>query len=365
MHDPEAGSVDRRHHTRAVDSLQRVGHRSHPCHDGRRRRVDGGKAVDDSGELGLAELVSPLHEHESALGRVGVGHGRRQGRANGGCRILAVEPDDVDPAFHRSVRDRVTVNRTPRAYVVVMSLIPDRNPGTTIAIVLGGGSGTRFGSETNKVLVSIGERPVLGWSLDTLQRCEHIDAVVVVIRAGDEGPVDSIIADTQADKVVAVVPGGETRQASEWAGIRAAADLGLDGLITILLHDAARPFLTVALIERLVDGDPAVEIGAIPAHPVTDALIDEQGRLVPADELVRVQTPQAFRLDVLLERYPRAEAEGFTGADTAETVQHHGPGVIRWVPSDPDNIKVTHPEDRVKAEQLARSFSAGAWSNQT
>ncbi len=109
------------------------------------------------------------------------------------------------------------------------------------------------------------------------------------------------------------MPGGDTRQASEWAGIRAAADLGLPRPTMVLLHDAARPFLTLDLIDRLLDGDPSAEIGAIPAHPVTDALVDDTGRLVDQVGLVRVQTPQAFSLDVLIDRYPTGRSRGVLG----------------------------------------------------
>ncbi len=228
----------------------------------------------------------------------------------------------------------------------------------TIAIVLAGGSGLRFGGDTNKVLVTIGGRPVLAYSLSTFERSPRIDAIVIVARAGDEAAIGTIVERARITKVAAVVPGGDTRQGSEWQGLQAAARLGFIAP-TVLLHDAARPFLTTDVLDRVLDDDHSV--GTIPTVPVRESLVDSEGRLVPNDDLMRVQTPQAFPLELLLEIYPRAEADGFAGVDTAETVQHYRAEQARWVLGDPHNIKVTHPDDRALAERLAGEFADGCW----
>lgn len=226
-----------------------------------------------------------------------------------------------------------------------------------IAIVLAGGSGVRFGADVNKVLVSIGGQPVLAYSLATFDRSTRIDAVVIVVRAGEEALVTKIAAKIPVSKLAAVVPGGETRQGSEWAGIQAAANLGAPLArpgTRVLLHDAARPFLTVDLLDRILDDRP--DTGTIPTNPLGVPVISPTGRPMPTADLRRVQTPQAFALDVLLDVYPRAESDGFAGVDTAETVQHYGAGAVRWVEGDPNNIKVTNPEDRARANELAARF---------
>ncbi|MEZ5377558.1 MAG: IspD/TarI family cytidylyltransferase [Acidimicrobiales bacterium] len=231
-----------------------------------------------------------------------------------------------------------------------------------IAIVLAGGSGLRFGGDVNKVLVSIGGRPVIAYSLATFDRCERIDAIVIVIRSGDEQLIHEAVEASGITKLAAVVPGGATRQGSEWAGIQAAASLGHDGA-SVLLHDAARPFLTNALLDRIIDDAGAG--GTIPTTPIGAPLIDPTGQIVVAGDLMRVQTPQAFPLALLLDVYPRAEADGFAGVDTAETMQHYGAAAARWVAGDERNIKVTHPDDRDVAEELARRFVDGVWSDLT
>jgi 2-C-methyl-D-erythritol 4-phosphate cytidylyltransferase len=162
--------------------------------------------------------------------------------------------------------------------------------------------------------------------------------------------------------VVAQVPGGAARQDSEWAGLTAAAEFATPGAV-VLLHDAARPFLTLDLLERLLAAAAEPDtIGVIPASGVAGSIVDADGRPIPTDDLVRVQTPQAFELALLLDCYPRAAAEGFSGVDTAQTVQRFGSGPIRWVEGDADNIKVTHPDDRPRAEALAARFADGRWT---
>lgn len=229
-----------------------------------------------------------------------------------------------------------------------------------VAIVLAGGSGVRFGADVNKVLVPIGGRPVLAYSLATFERCERVDAIVIVARAGDEAAVADIAAAIPTTKLVAIVHGGETRQGSEWSGIQAAMRVG-DPRATVLIHDAARPFLTGELLDRTLDDRN--ETGTIPTLPLGVPVIGPTGRPRETGDLRRVQTPQAFALDVLLDVYPRAEADGFAGVDTAETVQRYRTGDVRWVEGDPGNIKVTNPEDRTEADALAArfDFAASRW----
>lgn len=224
---------------------------------------------------------------------------------------------------------------------------------SVVAIVLAGGSGVRFGGDVNKVLVPVGGRPVLAYSLATFERCERVDAIVIVARADDEEVVADIAAEVPTTKLVAIVPGGETRQGSEWSGIQAAMRVGAPQT-TVLIHDAARPFLTRELLDRTLDDRN--ETGTIPTLPLGVPVIGPTGQPRETDDLRRVQTPQAFALDLLLDVYPRAESDGFAGVDTAETVQQYRTGDVRWVEGDPGNIKVTNPEDRARADALAARF---------
>lgn len=222
--------------------------------------------------------------------------------------------------------------------------------GDVVAVVLAGGSGTRFGAPVSKVYVDLGGRPVIAHSLAAFESHPDVDHVVLVVRAEDRGACAAVLADAASTKVRAVVDGGATRQASEWAGIEAVTALDLDDPL-VLLHDAARPLTTPDLVSGLIaaarDG-----AGAIPAVGVTDDLVDPVGRRVTTDDLVAVQTPQAFPLHVLRRTYPAAIAGGFDGVDTAQTVDAFADVEIRWVASSAENLKITHPADLDRAEAI-------------
>lgn len=228
------------------------------------------------------------------------------------------------------------------------------------AVVLAGGSGTRFGAGTSKIYVMLGGRPILAHALAVLHASTLVDDVVVVIREGDEVAWAAVADTAPTGRVRAVVSGGATRQRSEWAGITAVRD-HTQGVTAVLLHDAARPFLTHDLIARLLAPLAAGE-GALPAAPLDGDLVDVAGQPVDAAGLVAVQTPQAFPLDVLLAAYPRALDSGFEGVDTAQTVQSHADVAVRWIPADPRNLKVTHPADLARAEALLPAWRDGEWA---
>lgn len=228
------------------------------------------------------------------------------------------------------------------------------------AVVLAGGAGTRFGAGVSKVYVPLGERPILAYALDVMDTSEDVDDVVVVIRDGDRPAYDRVAAAVATSKVRAVVAGGDTRQASEWAGIQAVRDR-CPGAGVVVLHDAARPFLTRHLIAQLVQTSRQHGSGALPARRLAAGAVMANGAPRPDADLVTVETPQVFPLQVLLAVYPLATAAGFDGVDTAQTVQTHSDLPIRWVDSAAPNPKVTHPEDLAAAEALLPAWARGAW----
>ncbi|HSK97505.1 MAG TPA: IspD/TarI family cytidylyltransferase [Euzebyales bacterium] len=231
---------------------------------------------------------------------------------------------------------------------------------STAAIVLAGGSGSRLArpgpAATNKVFVPVGGRPLIAWSLRTFAASQSITHVVVVARAGEHDQVNAVIADEPVGLPLRITTGGATRHASERAGLEAIATEIGDGTIdVVLIHDAARPFAGSALIDRVAATARAVG-GAVPALPLGDGVyrIDADGGIVnQPSNLYRVQTPQGFAAQELLEAYRRADADGFTGVDTSETVEHYGDLDVGIVPGEPTNIKVTFVDDLEIAEEIA------------
>jgi 2-C-methyl-D-erythritol 4-phosphate cytidylyltransferase len=212
------------------------------------------------------------------------------------------------------------------------------------AVLVAAGRGERLGGDRPKAFARLGELPLLAEPLRRLDESEWIDAVVVVAPEGWEEPAILVAEQLGASKVAACVPGGESRSASVRLGL---AEVPADAA-AILVHDAARPVLPPELVARLLEALGEGFDGAVPALPVTDTVKRVRDRIVletlPRDELVAVQTPQAFVAPVL-----RAAAVG-EGSDCASLVEAAG-GRIKVVPGDERLLKVTTRADLERVER--------------
>ncbi len=201
---------------------------------------------------------------------------------------------------------------------------------TTWTIVLAAGAGRRFDPVRRKQYELIGSRRVVDLSLEHARSVS--DGVVVVV--GHEFIPES---DAPADFVVM---GGDRRSDS----VRCGLDVIPEDCDVIVVHDAARPLAQPALFEAVVDAVRAGADGAIPGITVTDTLKRVEGRRVMGtidrSLLVAVQTPQAFRAEILRQ----AHVGGADATDDAALVEALG-GVVMVVPGDPDNLKITTPTD--------------------
>ena len=210
---------------------------------------------------------------------------------------------------------------------------------TTWAVLAAAGSGERLGSDRPKAFARLGELPLLGESLRRLDESEWLDAIVVVVPPGWEEPAILLAEELGAGKVTSVVPGGATRADSVRLGV---AEVPMDALV-ILVHDAARPFLPEELLERVLAPLGEGWEGVVPALPLADTVKrvrgDEVVETLRRDELVAVQTPQAFLADVL-----RHAVEGGEASDCAALVERAG-GRVKVVAGDPRLLKVTTPAD--------------------
>lgn len=223
------------------------------------------------------------------------------------------------------------------------------------ALLVAAGRGLRAGPGEPKQYRAIDGRPVLAHALAPFLAESAIARVAVVIGEGDEDRYDNAIVGLDRSRLASPTIGGATRQDSVRRGLLALARDGFDGIV--LIHDAARPFVTPALIEAAILALGENGLAAIPALPVTDTIkrIDESGRIVetpPRDRLVSVQTPQAFRFAPLLAAHEAADSallHGFT--DDAALMEWAGHPVATFR-GDAANIKLTHPEDFVRTGAL-------------
>ena len=215
------------------------------------------------------------------------------------------------------------------------------------AIVVAAGSGLRAGAGVPKAWRHLGGRAVARWSVETLAATGASPLLVVVaddMRAEAEAALSGLTG-------ITFVTGGATRAASVQAGLARLSDAPDDH--RVLIHDAARPFLTRAHLARLLAGLDA-RAGAILALPLADTLKrQDEGRLgTPSREgLWRAQTPQAFALGALRRGYAAWDF-ATEPTDDAQVVSSTG-GEVALVPGDPLLFKLTYPEDFLMAEQLA------------
>jgi 2-C-methyl-D-erythritol 4-phosphate cytidylyltransferase / 2-C-methyl-D-erythritol 2,4-cyclodiphosphate synthase len=215
---------------------------------------------------------------------------------------------------------------------------------TFSGIIVAAGSGSRAGGD--KQWRTLGGKPVLRWSAEALLNA-GADELIVVIAPGAEPRVAEALAGLSHWRAVA---GGETRAQSVRAGLAA---LTCPADQPVLIHDAARPLLDRAIIDRLIAALSEAD-GALPALPVADSLrrgVDGlMAGVVERDGLWRAQTPQAFRLQTIEAAYA-----AWTGPDAptdeAVVVERHG-GRVALVAGDPRLMKLTYPEDFAMAEAL-------------
>ncbi len=213
---------------------------------------------------------------------------------------------------------------------------------TIAAIIVAAGKGERAGASLPKQFVTIGGKTLLAHAVSAFTSHPHIDRVVVVVGEGQEEMARQTLGDQTID---ALVIGGAERQHSVAAGMAAIEDAQF-----VLIHDAARPFLPAAVIDRLIMALNTAD-GAIPALPVVDTLAkaeEELGDVVDRAGLIRVQTPQAFRTGILLEAH-RLWA-GSAATDDAQMVRAAGHKVA-VVEGHAMLEKITQPADFAEAER--------------
>jgi len=205
------------------------------------------------------------------------------------------------------------------------------------AVVAAAGRGERLGSDRPKAFARLGDRPLLAESLERLDASGWIEAIVVAAPAGWEEPVILLAEELGCGKVSASVAGGESRAES----VRAAmAEIPGDALVT-LVHDAARPFVTDEVVERVLAPLSEGWDGVVPTLPLSDTVKRVSGETVVETldrvELVSVQTPQAFPAPTLREAL---EGDISGASDCASLVEARG-GRVRIVEGDPRLLKVT------------------------
>ncbi|MBN8867983.1 MAG: 2-C-methyl-D-erythritol 4-phosphate cytidylyltransferase [Solirubrobacterales bacterium] len=207
------------------------------------------------------------------------------------------------------------------------------------ALIVAAGSGQRLGAGGPKALVELAGRPLYAWSVEAFRQASWVDRIYVAVPPGQ--------ADRFTEPGIVTVEGGETRSHSVANGLAAITAEGSPEMVVV--HDAARPLVSPALIDAAVIGlDADVELHAlIAAAPVTDTVkrLGEDGVVVETlnrSTLVSVQTPQVFRVGFLRDAIATGDLAAAT--DDASLIEAAG-GSVGVIESPSGNIKVTVPGD--------------------
>lgn len=190
---------------------------------------------------------------------------------------------------------------------------------------------------------------MISHSLKTMDRSPWVVELVLVIRPEDRELAEQAVARSQITTPWTLATGGTSRHRSEARALEALSGRIRDGSLDLVaIHDGARPFMSATLLDELFS-QAHLHGGAAPTLALEGATHKvSKGRDLVAwrqDRLHRAQTPQIFSGPELLSAYRRARDAGFEGVDTAETVERFSDLKIRAVPGDPDNLKLTFPED--------------------
>jgi 2-C-methyl-D-erythritol 4-phosphate cytidylyltransferase len=235
------------------------------------------------------------------------------------------------------------------------------------AILPAAGLGTRMGAETPKQFLELDGVPLLLFTLRRLAACPAITDFVISTRGEEIDSVTASVASLNLGRRVRVVRGGDTRQDSV---ANALTQVPTDSDL-ILVHDAVRPLVTRAQIERVIAEADACD-AAILGVPAMDTVKEvkrttPQGgssdvalitATIPRERVVLAQTPQVFRTSVLLDAFARAQQDGVTASDEAGLVERMGLDV-HVVAGSERNLKITRPGDIELAEFYLQQERAG------
>jgi 2-C-methyl-D-erythritol 4-phosphate cytidylyltransferase/2-C-methyl-D-erythritol 2,4-cyclodiphosphate synthase len=229
-----------------------------------------------------------------------------------------------------------------------------------IALIVAAGSGLRIGGEIPKQFLHLGGKPLLRYCLETFASHPRISGICVVINPSYRPFYEAAVAGLD---MLPAVHGGTTRQESVRLGLEALEAMQPD---LVLIHDAARPFLDAATIDRTLDA-LAEHSAALVSVPVVDTLKRAEGTFsgmtVDRKDLWRAQTPQGFHFRTILDAHRTMASHGQEMTDDAAVAEATGQRVV-LVQGHEDNFKITNPADVIRAERILQDAMSATTDHQ-
>ncbi|CAL1525682.1 2-C-methyl-D-erythritol 4-phosphate cytidylyltransferase [Bacillus subtilis] len=222
-------------------------------------------------------------------------------------------------------------------------------------VIPAAGQGKRMKAGRNKLFIDLKGDPVIIHTLRVFDSHRQCDKIILVINEQEREHFQHLLSDYPFQTSIELVAGGDERQHSVYKGLKAVKQEKI-----VLVHDGARPFIKHEQIDELIA--EAEQTGAaILAVPVKDTIKRVQdlqvSETIERSSLWAVQTPQAFRLSLLMKAHAEAERKGFLGTDDASLVEQMEGGSVRVVEGSYTNIKLTTPDDLTSAAAIMESES--------
>ena len=219
----------------------------------------------------------------------------------------------------------------------------------TIAIILSGGTGVRLGGNIPKQYLEVKGKPVIQYSLETFARMQEIDFFVICL-ADEWNPfVQEVISKADITKPVVYSQPGEVRQLTIYNALQTLQRAGVEEEDVIIIHDAARPLVSEALIRRCIDGCKEAD-GVLPVLPVKDTLyMSKDGKsissLLKRSEIVAGQAPEAFRFGKYIAVHDRMSKDEILQISGSTEIAYKAGLNVRLVQGEERNFKITTAED--------------------
>ncbi|RSL29436.1 2-C-methyl-D-erythritol 4-phosphate cytidylyltransferase [Salibacterium salarium] len=223
-------------------------------------------------------------------------------------------------------------------------------------VIPAAGQGKRMQAGHNKQFLMLADRPLIIHTVSVFESDPWCEQVIVVANEDETEPMESLFQEWNIHKVASIVTGGEERQDSVFEGLKQLKDTSL-----VLIHDGARPFVTIDHIHALVEkasNQGAAVLGVRMKETVKKVEEGVVKETIERSSIWSVQTPQAFQFPVIYEAYDKADVDQFRGTDDTSLVERMGLPV-HIVEGGYDNIKLTTPEDMVIAKAILKKRKRG------
>lgn len=216
------------------------------------------------------------------------------------------------------------------------------------AIILAGGIGSRVGGDIPKQFLTIKDVPIIAYTLEHFQRCADIDSIVVVCLKGWENEIEKCRNDFGIDKIIRVISGGKNSFESISAGVLGISDI-MDPKGIVVIHDSVRPIISSEMISDCIDV-AKIHGNGCASIPMNETIVKKKSKIsgsenIDRSSVMRVQTPQAYRYDLISNLYSKAHEKGVSDSIYANTLFLEFGGEIFFSKGSETNLKVTSRKD--------------------